>query len=157
MVILKLEISFLLQETQSWKIITDTSIIHIVFDDKDKLLNYLRDLKREDLGMSVVVTGVFDYVNQILEKVGLKPHTVQCSLGVHGKTELLPRKEILEITTMCGHHQIGPRLVEKLLDDIKNNRISLSQAASILAKQCVCGIFNPKRAEILLQRLIEEV
>lgn len=36
----------------------------------------------------------------------MKPHTVNYSLGVFGKKELLADSDSLAITTMCGHHMI---------------------------------------------------
>ena len=72
------------------------------------------------------------------------------SLGVWGKTELLPSKEVLEITTMCGHAMVAANLVEKIIEDIKKGKTTPEKAAKKLAKPCECGIFNPTRAAELL-------
>ena len=48
-------------------------------------------------------------------EVGLNPHTINLSLGIHGGTEALPPAEIRQFTTMCGHAMIAPHLVEDAL------------------------------------------
>jgi len=124
-----------------------------VFNSKKELASYLRELKERNNGKSVLVSGLFDEVNGCLRELNLSPHTVQISLGIFGKKELLPREEILEITTMCGHHMVSPRLVEKLVSDVKSGKISSAEAALVMNRQCVCGIFNKERACKLLQAL----
>jgi len=54
---------------------------------------------------------------------------------------------------MCGHHCISPQSVENYVNLIKKGKISVERAAEKLAKPCVCGIFNPKRAERILKKL----
>ena len=83
-----------------------------------------------------------------------KRHTVQYSLGVWGKTELLPDPKILEMTTMCGHGTIPFNLVRRMAAAVKSGRLSLEQAAAELGKPCVCGVFNTSRAQTLLQEYI---
>lgn len=135
---------------QIYKNVSDTTIVECVFDDLNKVEAVLRDLRKEDLGMPVVVTGLTDKVRGCCQKVGLQIHTIAQSLGVWGKTELLPRKEILEITTMCGHAMVSSRYVEKMIEDIKKGKTTPEKAARKLAKPCECGIFNPTRAAELL-------
>lgn len=43
------------------------------FDDRKKVVNVLKKLKEEDLGMSVVVTGLRDKVEEICAEAGLTP------------------------------------------------------------------------------------
>ena len=135
---------------QIYKNVSDTTIVECVFDDLGKVEAVLRDLKSEDIGMSVVVSGLTDKVDECCKKVGLKIHTVAQSLGVWGDTSLLPRKEVLEITTMCGHAMVATALVEKMIEDIKKGKTTPQKAAEKLAKPCECGIFNPTRAVELL-------
>jgi len=47
--------------------------------------------------------GLMEEIFQCCRKAGLNPHSVDYSLGVHGRIEKLPSEEILEVTTMCGH------------------------------------------------------
>jgi len=120
---------------------------------KEDVVNILKETLEADLGLSIVMQGVLEEVEDCLRQVGLKPHTVHHSLGVWGKTEKLPGKEILEITTMCGHGMASPNLVKQCIKDIISGRTTPREAARLLAQQCVCGIFNTSRAEALLERI----
>jgi len=124
-----------------------------VFNSKKELASYLKELKERNMGKSVVVSGLIGEVNDCLKELDLSPHTIQFSLGIFGKTELLPKEEILEITTMCGHHMISPRLVEKLASDMKNGKVSGEEAVRVISKQCVCDVCNRSRARKLLEAL----
>ena len=141
---------------QICKNVSDTTCVQCVFDDINKLEAALRELKEADLGMSVVVSGLSDRVGECCQKVGLQIHSMDQSLGVWGKTELLPGKEVLEITTMCGHAMVATNLVEKMIEDIKKGKTTPEKAARKLAKTCECGIFNPNRAVELLARAAEK-
>ena len=134
----------------------DNSIAHGVFTNREDLEECLTELKETDLGMSVVVSGLIDDVHESVKKVGLTPHSMNLSLGVWGKKELLPEQDVLDITTMCGHHCVSPLLVKKLVNDVKKDKICVEEAARILAKQCVCGVVNPLRAEKILEKMIEK-
>jgi hypothetical protein len=122
-----------------------------VLHSREELLNCVEMLKKADTGRSVVVSGLVDQVGSCLKELGLSPHTVQLSLGYFGKTELLPSEEILEITTMCGHHMVSPRLVERLAADIGKGRITSEEAAEAMAKLCTCGVFNEVRAAKIIE------
>jgi len=128
-----------------------------VFNNKKELGSYLKRLKEKNLGKSVVVSGLFDEVIDCLREINLSPHTIQFSLGIFGKTQLLPKEEILEITTMCGHHMISPMLVEKLASDIRNGEISSEQAVRVMGKQCVCAVCNESRARKLIESLASKL
>jgi len=135
----------------------DGSYGNPVFNNKKELVSYLKELKERNTGKSVVVSGLFDEVNDCLKEINLSPHTVQFSLGTFGKKELLPKEEILEITTMCGHHMISPNLVEKLASDIENGKISHEEAVRVMSEQCVCGVFNKGRACKLMEALVNRL
>lgn len=123
---------------------------HAVFSEPQDVIEYLKDLKKADLGMSVVVSGITETVNNICQQSGLTRHTVNFSLGFRGKTDKLPSREVMELTTMCGHHMISLNLVKVLVDDVKKGTKSASDAAKELAKPCYCGCFNVVRAEKLI-------
>jgi hypothetical protein len=129
----------------------DLPLVHMVFTNKEDLTRCMADLKAKDLGISVVASGVMEEIFQCCGKAGLRPHTVNYSLGVRGRTEKLPPKELLEITTMCGHALVATNQVKKLIEDIQKGRETSDRAAAKLAKNCVCGIFNSERASKLLQ------
>lgn len=138
----------------AWKI---SPIITATFNDVEIVKKVMRILKGEDLGISVVISGLLTEIKNIADKVSLNLHTVHLSLGIFGKKELLPSEKILEITTMCGHHCISPQSVEYYVQMIKNGKISVKKAAKKLAKPCVCGIFNLSRAIKILNTLVEEI
>lgn len=134
--------------------VTDTSIVHAVFGDISTVENALKALKEANLGMSVVVSGLFDEIASVCRKIGLKPHTVNISLGIWGRTDLLPKEsEIMDIVTMCGHAMISRGLVRKLAKDVKSQKITAEEAAKTLARACTCGIFNWKRGSQLVESL----
>lgn len=135
--------------------IEDSHNAHVVFDSADNVAGFITELVQADLGLSVIVSGLHDEIDRICRKAGTRRHTVQYSLGVWGKTELLPHPKILKITTMCGHGTIPFNLVRRMAAAVKNGGLSLEQAAAELGKPCVCGVFNTRRAQSLLQEYIE--
>jgi hypothetical protein len=42
-----------------------------------------------------------------------------------------------------------------MIEYVKLRRLSPKEAAKIMAKPCVCGVFNPARAETLLKKMQE--
>lgn len=123
---------------------------HAVFDNKEAVTEVLEELKEADLGLSVVVSGIFEKVDECLGKAGLKHHTANFSLGIWGKTEKLPDDDMLEVTTMCGHGLISSNLVKAMAEEIKAGTKTPEEAAETLAPNCACGVFNPARAAKLL-------
>lgn len=126
-------------------------ILHMVFTSREDVSRFMNELKEADLGISVVISGLFDEIFQCCREAGLKPHTANYSLGVFGKTDKLPSEEILALTTMCGHSLVTAGLVRKMAQDVQSGKTSPEKAAETLAKNCVCGIFNPKLAARLLR------
>ena len=131
----------------------DTSGIRCAFSSREKLMEVLRRFKEEDLGISVTVSGVIDDVFALCEEVGLEPHSINLSLGVHGNTAVLPPEQILEFTTMCGHALVASALVERTMDEVRGGRLDARRAALRMAMPCACGLFNVDRAERILGRL----
>jgi hypothetical protein len=127
-----------------------TKIAHAVFDNKEAVAAVLKELKETDFGQSVVVSGIFENVDECIEKAGLKHHTANFSLKVWGRTEKLPGDDILEVTTMCGHALVSANLVADMVEEIKAGRKTPEEVAKTLTPQCACGIFNPARAAKLL-------
>ena len=132
---------------------TDLPMVQMVFTSKEDMTRFMEDLKAEDLGISVVASGLFEEIFQCCRKAGLRPHSVHYSLGVHGRVEKLPSKEAMDITTMCGHALVSKNLVTKLVADIKEGKATGSSAAETLAKDCICGILNPVRAAKILEAM----
>ncbi len=133
--------------------VQDTSIVHAVFCDREKVSALLSELVEAGLGTSVVVSGLFSEVERCMCDAGLSAHTIEHSLGIRGQKHKLPCDEVLKITTMCGHGMVSASLVAKTVRDIKRGRQNLEQAAVSVAKPCECGVFNPVRARLLLEKL----
>ena len=133
--------------------VTSTSIVHGVFTDLETVTKVMKNLKKADLGMSVVVSGPFRSVDEACKKAGITPHSVDYSAGIWGKTEKLARPELLECTTMCGHSMISPNLVEDIVKRIKAGVINPRQGSIEIGRACCCGIYNPVRAEKILRKL----
>lgn len=128
--------------------------VFCVLTSEEALEGVLREVKEQELGLSVVVAALYDLVAGVCQKAGLEPHTVNHSLGIWGRTEKLPPGNVLEIATMCGHAQVSAGLVESLLDLVKKGEISPREAAVRMSRPCVCGFFNPERAQRLLEMAV---
>ncbi|HEX2987427.1 MAG TPA: hypothetical protein VHS06_04570 [Chloroflexota bacterium] len=123
-----------------------------VYSDQNKFRDCLAELKEKDYGISITVSGLIGRVFGTCEEVGLMPHTISYSLGVWGKKSLLPKMELLEISSMCGHAMTSPNLVNNAIQDIKAGRTTAQAAAKAIARPCACGCFNTDRAADLLQK-----
>ena len=129
---------------------------HAVFTSEEDLVGFLREMRELDMGISVVVSGLFDHVHDCCRRAGLEPHTVNTSLGVWGKTDLLPEERVLDISTMCGHGLVTFALIKDCADKIRSGKMTPEQAAEKMRPLCYCGIFNTKRAARILSRISAE-
>jgi hypothetical protein len=135
--------------------VTDGTIVQCAFDNREKVVSLLKELKEKKPGISVIVSGVTDIVQGIMDEVGLgRIHTIEYSMGTWGKTDELPDFEVLKVTTMCGHAMIANDLVGKLIRDIKRGRKTLKEASQEMAKCCTCGNFNLTRGAQLLGEIL---
>jgi len=133
--------------------VEDRAVIHAVFRDESSLVSMLKALKQEDLGLSVVVSGLFEKMEKCCREVGLEKHTVNQSMGRWGRVDKLPPDPVLEVNTMCGHGMVTVGLIGKVVEEIREGRITAEEGAEELFKPCMCGIFNPHRAAKLLKVL----
>jgi hypothetical protein len=131
--------------------LTEKSRIRGAFSSQGQVTQFLEKMREADLGLCVIIAGLLDKVFQSCGDAGLKPHTVNYSLGIFGKKELLPDSDTLALTTMCGHHMIPDGLVTEIRKKVRKKKISAEKAAIKLAGLCPCGIFNQERAARLLQ------
>ena len=123
-----------------------------VYTKKEHVEGVIRDFVEADLGLSVVVSGVFENVFDICDRTGTGPHTVNLSMETIGRTELLPDDRILEITTMCGHSLVSQHLARHLIDRVRKGRMTAEEAGLELGKQCVCNFFNQVRAAKIIEK-----
>ncbi|MBI2832486.1 MAG: 4Fe-4S binding protein [Chloroflexi bacterium] len=136
---------------------SSTSLRHLVYDNRENMCRTLKDLEKAELGLSVMVSGLRDQVGGCCQSIGLKPHTVNQSLGLWGRTEKLPPFPVLEITTMCGHGRVAPSLVWKMADGVKRQSLDVKAAGRQMGKLCLCNIFNEVRAARLLKGLVANI
>jgi len=136
--------------------VEDRAVVTATFNNKEAVIKMLEDLKKEDLGLSIVVSGLVDQVGECCSKTGLKPHTVEHSLGRWGKNEKLPPQEILEIATMCGHSMVSVNFINEMIDEARKGNMTPEAAAAELFKPCMCGIFNTDRAGKLIAEIIKK-
>jgi len=135
--------------------VTDGTIVQCTFDNRERVVALLKQLKDDKPGISVIVSGLTDVVQQCMDEAGLgRVHSLEYSMGTWGKTEKLPDYEVLELTTMCGHAMISANLVDKLVRDIKRGRKTVEEAVPEMTKCCTCGNFNLTRAAQLLRKLL---
>jgi hypothetical protein len=126
---------------------------HAVFKDRETLTQFIKELKDAELGLSTVVSGLYDEVKGCCGRLGINLHTVEHSLGIHGNTQKLPPEPVLEIHTMCGHAMVSSNLIKAMVEEVKKGKKTAEAAADELARHCGCGIFNPYRAANLLRKM----
>jgi len=117
-----------------------------VFDNKQALEGFLKDLKQMDLGLSVNVASLVEDVREMSPRTGVPPHSINYALGFRGNLHLLPDRYVLALTTMCGHGMIASNFAKKMIDGVKEGRLAPEKCAGYMAKFCTCGAFNTSRA-----------
>jgi len=130
--------------------VTEKSRIRGVFTSRDQVTKFLKKMKDADLGFCVIISGVLDQVFSACQEAGVKPHTMNYSLGVFGNKKLLADEDTLAITTMCGHHMVPDEFVAETRKRVKEGKVSPEKAGLELAQLCPCGIFNQERDRELL-------
>ena len=135
--------------------ISDKSRIRGVFTRREQVIEFLKNIKEQALGQSVVITGVLSEVLPACQAAGVTPHSINYSLGVWGKKELLPDEVTLSITTMCGHHMIPPKFVKHVMQQVGADRMTPEEGAAKLSNFCYCGIFNQVRCAEIIKDNIE--
>jgi len=123
-----------------------------VFDNKESLEGFLKELKEMDLGLSVNVSSLVEDVREMAPRTGVPPHSINYALGFRGNLCLLPDQYVLALTTMCGHGLIAGNFAKKMIDTVKEGRSTPEKCATYLAKFCTCGAFNTARAVHILKK-----
>jgi hypothetical protein len=122
---------------------SDKSRLRGVFTRKEQVARFLRAIKERDVGRSVVITGILLPDLEACREAGVRPRTINYSLGIWGKKEKLPDETTLSISTMRGHHMISPKFAKHVMDQVEKSRMTPEEEAHRLATFCCCGIFNP--------------
>jgi len=110
--------------------------IFCVLDGQEKFKETLAKIKEMDEGISIVISGVIDRVREISAELGIDPHTVNLSLGIHGRTDRLPPADMRQFTTMCGHGMVSPMLIQDLIRRVKTGKLDLWGASLLAAAPC---------------------
>lgn len=135
--------------------VTDGTIVQCTFDNRDKIVSLLKELNDRRPGISVIISGVTDVVQQCMHEAGLGPiHSLEYSLGTWGAIERLPDYPILKLLTMCGHAMIASDLVGKMIRDIKRGRRTIRDCCVEMAQCCTCGNFNVTRGENIFREVL---
>lgn len=122
-----------------------------VFDNRVNAEEFVKAVKKADLGLCVNISTSIDGAEQCCLAAGIPRHSVGYSLGFEGKTEKLPNTQVLALSTMCGHGMVSHSLAKKMIDWVKEGRRTPEQAVTYLARFCSCGVFNPSRAKRILE------
>ncbi len=70
------------------KRVTDGTIVECTFDNREKIVSLLKELKDDRPGISVIISGVTDVVQQCMTEAGMgRIHSLEYSLGTWGNTE----------------------------------------------------------------------
>lgn len=131
----------------------DEIALTATFDNVEAVASVVAELKEADLGIPINISGLLEEVGECCNKAGLTRHSAEQSLGVFGRTDRLPPREVVEINTMCGHGMVSFNLIKKVIEEVKLERMTLDEGAYQLAKPCECGAFNPTRARRMLEAL----
>jgi len=133
--------------------VADGTSVQAVFANQDDVIGMLQDLVRLDLGISVVVQGLIERIGECARASGTRPHTWNNSLGIWGRTDLLPDPEVMSITTMCGHGLISVALVKTTVEKLRRGTMTMEKAIAQICRPCICGMTNPVRLKRVLTRL----
>ena len=123
----------------------------VVFDRKENLEGFLTEVKEMDLGLSVNVSSLVEDVREMAPRTGVRLHSINYALGFRGDLYRLPDRQVLGLTTMCGHGLIASNFARKMIDSVREKRVTPEKAAGYMAKFCVCGAFNTSRAVRILR------
>lgn len=131
--------------------IDEPASVAAVFDNQEAAEKFLKAVVEADLGLSINISTSVEGAQQCCRYAGITRHSVGYSLGFEGATEKLPNTQLLMLTTMCGHGMISVSLAKKMVDWVKEGRRTPAEAVTYLARFCSCGIFNPARAQRILE------
>lgn len=132
------------------KALEGPTVISAVFDNPASMVAFLREVKEADLGLSVNISALTDRADELAREAGIIRHSVEYSLGFFGALDKLPDRNVLQISTMCGHGMVSFGFAQKMMDWVKEGRRTPEDAARYMARFCTCGIFNTTRATRIL-------
>ena len=123
-----------------------------VFENYADMTAFVADIRAANLGISVNISAPIDAAERCCRDTGITRHSVEYSLGFCGRVDRLPNATTLELSTMCGHGMLSANFAMKMVEWVKENRRSPQEAARYMARFCICGVFNIKRAEVIIEK-----
>jgi hypothetical protein len=127
------------------------TVVSAVFDNRDSLVGFLKDIREADLGLSINISALTDRADELAREAGITRHSVEYSLGFFGALDKLPDRATLSLATMCGHGMISFHFAKKMIDWVKEGRRTPEEASTYMARFCTCGIFNTTRSCAILK------
>ena len=100
------------------------------FDNIEAVRDFVAALREADMGISINISGPLDEVAGCCRAMGIQRHSAEHSLGIFGKVERLPSKQVQEINTMCGHGMVSFNFVAKITDYIRLGLLTPEQGAA---------------------------
>jgi hypothetical protein len=131
--------------------VSNPTTVAAVFDNIDAVEGFVEELRREDLGISINISALIDRAQECCDDTGITRHSVEYSLGFMGRTDRLADRQVLELSTMCGHGMISFAFARKMIDWVREGRRTPEQACQYFSRFCSCGIFNPTRAREIFE------
>lgn len=131
--------------------VTNPTTVAAVFDRIEAVEQFVEALKKEDLGLSINISALIDRAHEACDQTGITRHSVEYSLGFMGQTDRLADRQVLELSTMCGHGMISFNFARKMIDWVREGRRTPAEACHYFSRFCSCGIFNPTRAQEILE------
>lgn len=122
-----------------------------VFDNREAVEAFVQELRTADLGLSINISASIQNAQQCCRDIDLPRHSVEYSLGFIGRTDRLADRQVLELSTMCGHGMISFNFARKMIDWVREGRRTPEQACNYMSRFCSCGIYNPTRAKEILE------
>jgi hypothetical protein len=123
-----------------------------IFDNQAAAEQFLKVAAEADLGLSINMSASVEGAIECCKFAGITRHSVGYSLGFEGATEKLPNSQALALSTMCGHGMISGSLAKKMIDWVKEGRRTPEEAVTYMTRFCSCGVFNPVRAQRILEQ-----
>lgn len=131
--------------------ITKPTTYATVFDDKEKAEAFVERIRQEDFGLSINISSSLENAQGCCTKAKLARHSLGYSLGFEGMADNIPNRDVVMLSTMCGHGMIAQAFAKKMIDWVKEDRYSPDEAVAALGRFCSCGIFNPTRAKRIIE------
>jgi hypothetical protein len=126
------------------------TVVSAVFDNRESLVGFLKDIRLANLGLSINVSALTDRADDLAREAGITRHSVEYSLGFFGALDKLPDRATLSLATMCGHGMVSFHFAKKMIDWVKEGRRTPREASTYMARFCTCGIFNTTRSCAIL-------